>query len=70
LGGFFGVFCGGGSKARRDEGRVGLLGRGSVPSSPPARDLGEGCKLPQWGQGQTTAETDLDYVFSPVEAIS
>jgi len=36
-------------KAQRDESGVGFLGMGQIAPSPPARGLGERCKLPRWG---------------------
>ena len=36
-------------KAQRDESGVGFLGMGPPAPSPPARGLGERCKLPRWG---------------------
>ena len=43
-------------KARRAEAGVRFLGRGQLAPSSPARELGslgERCKLPQWGPGQS-----------------
>ena len=57
-------------EARRAEAR-GLKGReggrvlgegGSKPPSPPARDLGERCKLPQWGLAGTERQKILIFL--------
>jgi len=48
------------AKARRAEsGEVGFLGRGQRAPSPPTRGMGECCKLPQRGPGQSPGKFEI-----------